>query len=140
MENEQTANREADVLYGYVDGSDLDEIAESVQSELIRFVESHAWKTGAPSVVNQRHGPRETDWDLGLNMACLDPESLAFAAWFDDLTAVLDFLHHLGPRVGREFVIGIADSETGVADDLLFIGEEPVSRSQLCLVMGWPDR
>ena len=63
-----------DVLYAYVDGSDLEEIEHRLEKRFADFIQ--AWKVGGVSLVNDRDNdsPGENssdlpDWTLGLNTA-----------------------------------------------------------------------
>src|SRR5688572_3873452 len=109
----------AQTLYGYVDGSDLDEVADEIETALDTLVASATWVCGRPKIVNQIHerdescGPDDlADWDLGLNLDVPDPGSEP-AGWFQDVEQVARLLGQVVARTGREFVIGIGDSDTG---------------------------
>ncbi|SRR5579883_400082 len=122
-------------LYAYVDGSDLHGIAESLESEFVRFLSEAKWVWGKPWVVNQIReddpslGPDDLpDWELGLNMHLPDPGDEPFG-WFSDVERIAIFLGQLHAKTGRDFVIGIGDNERGFSEDLIF-----VKRSQPDLV------
>jgi hypothetical protein len=115
-------------LYAYVDGADLADIAADLETRFAAFIDSrHWWFADAAWVVNQRHG-RETCtrpedlplWDLGLNLSLPSPGT-EFPVWFRDVEAIAGFLGMLHRECGRDFVIGIADIKTGIADDLFYV-------------------
>ena len=63
------------ILYAYVDGADLDGIANVLDSRFADFVAGRAWIAGHASVVYQNHGDETCSrpgdlplWDLGLNL------------------------------------------------------------------------
>ncbi|CAN7750354.1 hypothetical protein LJR130_006708 [Variovorax sp. LjRoot130] len=113
-------------LFAYVDGADLHEIADSLEKRLDAFAREGDWRVAAPLVVNRRgtdDGLRAGDlpsWDLGLNLALPDvgqePDR-----WFADVERITVFLGTLHSAFGRDFVIGIADNVTGIAEDLFFV-------------------
>src|SRR5688572_11909584 len=114
-------------LYAYVDGADLDDVADILDARFHDFVSSHRWVCSGASVVNQRHGletcthPDDLPlWDLGLNLPLPDAGSEP-PAWFSDVEATARFLGRLHRDTGREFIIGIADSRTHITDDLFFV-------------------
>src|SRR5262245_34471673 len=81
-------------LYAYVDGSDLDEVADEIETVIEALVASTTWALAPPRIVNQKHerdesyGPEDlTDWDLGLNLDLPDPASEP-AGWFEDVEQV----------------------------------------------------
>src|SRR5262245_2731354 len=68
-------------LYAYVDGADLDGIADALDARFAEFVEGRQWVAGRASVVNQRHGHETCSqpgdlplWDLGLNLELPHPD------------------------------------------------------------------
>ncbi len=118
------------ILYAYVDGSDLDDIAQTLNARFAEFVEGRRWVAGCASVVNQRHGVETCSqpgdlplWDLGLNLELPDPDQLP-ADWFADLEAVAQFLGALHRDFSRTFIIGIADTQTGITDDLFDVSSD----------------
>lgn len=113
-------------LYAYVDGSDLEDVASALENRLLAFVHSREWG-GDLWVVNQRRGREERSrpedlepWDLGLNFALPDP-GIEETRWFADVEVIAQFLSRLHTEFGRDFVLGIADEGSGVAEDLFFI-------------------
>lgn len=130
-------------LYAYVDGADLDEIAVDLQTRFAAFVTSRDWWfRDAAWVVNQRYG-RETCtrpedlplWDLGLNLSLPNPGA-EVSDWFGDVEAIAGFLGMLHREFGRDFVIGIADMKTGIADDLFFVTTDLPDMTKLRAIMG----
>jgi hypothetical protein len=130
-------------LFAYVDGSDLDDIADALQARLRAFVEGRRWVAGEAWVVNQR---REYDtsctkpedissWDLGLNLLLSDP-GMEPAGWFADVEAIARFLGTLHEEFGRDFVIGIADNETRVGEDLYSIDVSSPDLAKLAEIIG----
>lgn len=113
-------------LFAYVDGADLHAVAGSLEGRLNAFAQEGGWRTAPPMVVNQQatsDGLRAGDmplWDLGLNLSLPDvgcePEG-----WFADVERVARFMGHLHAQFERDFVIGIADNGSGVAEDLMTV-------------------
>ena len=76
-------------LFAYVDGSDLDDIADALEARLQAFVEARGWVAGEAWVVNQQleadascTEPEDIPcWDLGLNLHLPDP-GMEPAGWF----------------------------------------------------------
>lgn len=108
------------ILFAYVDGSDLDEIAESLEAEFEDFVERSRWRNATPNVVNQRFdddaslkpGDRP-DWQIGLNVEFDASDGL------DDVERIARFLGDLHSQTGCDFVIGL--EEGGVTEDLFYV-------------------
>jgi hypothetical protein len=128
-------------LFAYVDGSDLHEIADSVESRLTAFAAECGWRIAAPVVVNQRgdaDGLRAGDlpsWDLGLNLTLPDvghePEG-----WFSDVERIARFMGRLHGQFKRDFVIGIGDNESGVSEDLFTVDAEIPDLAELRRIVG----
>src|SRR5215467_11181011 len=82
-------------LFAYVDGSDLDDIADALEGRLRAFVEARSWIAGEAWVVNQQleadascTEPEDIPcWDLGLNLHLPDP-GIEPAGWFADVEAI----------------------------------------------------
>jgi hypothetical protein len=113
-------------LYAYVDGYDLESVASALENRLHAFVHSREW-VGDVWVVNhvgsreERRRPEDLEsWDLGLNFALPDP-GFEESRWFADVEVIVQFLSKLHAEFGRDFVLGIADQGSGVAEDLFFI-------------------
>ncbi|WP_244788258.1 hypothetical protein [Cupriavidus pauculus] len=128
-------------LYAYVDGSDLDDVVVDIERELMELVASQGWVLSRPVVVNQKSvvvGSRSgdfPDWDLGINLALPDP-GRERREWFADVGRVVACLVRLHSKFGRDFVIGIADNSSGVADDLFHVESENPDLSKLRLLIG----
>jgi len=133
-------------LYAYVDGSDLDEIADELQLRLRHFVQSREWRHGPPTVINQRRvddptlGPDDLpDWELGLNYDLPDPTPETLR-WFSDIEAISRFLVDLHGITGRDFVIGMGDRSLGIAEDLYTIDGRPLDLELLRRLIGISSR
>lgn len=114
-------------LYAYVDGSDLDEVAEALEDEFRVLAEEPGWVCGRPTVVNQktpvanaRAGDLPYDWDLGLNLVLPELDE-ADSGWFADVQRIALHLAKLHSAYDRDFVIGLADSATGISEDVFFV-------------------
>jgi hypothetical protein len=131
-------------LFAYVEGSDLDDIADAVESRLRAFVEGRRWVAGEAWVVNQRWEdyasctqPEDDpcSWDLGLNLSLPDP-GMEPAGWFADVEAIACFLGNLHGEFGRDFVVGIGDAQTGIAEDLYSIADNSPDLDKLARIIG----
>ena len=129
-------------LYAYVDGSDLDEVADSIQVALEKLVAASSWAFVRPRIVNQKHERDDsyrpddlTDWDLGLNLDLPDP-GVEPTGWFQDVEQLARLVGQIVTRTGREFVIGISDNATGVAEDLFDIEDDHPDLGQLRAIIG----
>lgn len=128
-------------LYAYVEGADLHEIADSMQGCLDAFVKEGGWRVAAPLVVNQRgteEGLRDGDlplWDLGLNLELPDvggePEG-----WFSDVERIARFMGCLHAQFERDFVIGIGNNASGIAEDLFTIESDAPDLAELRQIIG----
>lgn len=121
-------------LYAYVDGSDLDGVAEPLIDDLVTFVARTVWKTATPVVVNDRLPPGGTSssndlpvWNVGLNLPA-PPNSPAV---LEDVVAIVQRLVSLRAQFNRDFVIGLHDPTTGIAEDFFFVDSEHVDMEQL---------
>lgn len=133
-------------LYAYVDGSDLHDVEAVLMKRLSSFLDSHAWVCSDAKVVNQ-HGDADDpslgpddlpDWDIGLNFALPDPGS-EIPGWFADIEATAQFLAQLHVDTGRDFIIGIGDTTTGVSDDLFFVQSASPDLAKLRQIIGVGD-
>jgi hypothetical protein len=132
-------------LYAYVDGADLGGVAEMLDARFAEFVASRNWVAGSASVVNQRHGEETCTqpgdlpvWDLGLNLSLPDPDAEP-PGWFTDVEAVAQFLGALHRECGRDFIIGIADTETGITEDLYDVSTDSPDLGRLRAIIGVGD-
>ena len=132
------------ILYAYVDGSDLRDVADALDGRFAQFVESRRWAAGHASVVNQRHDETATqpgelaDWDLGLNLELPDPGA-EFPGWFADVEAIAEFLATLHREFGRDFIIGLADTQTGITEDLFDVSTDSPDLGKLRSIIGVGD-
>ena len=128
-------------LYAYVDGTDLDDVAVAIERELVALADSSGWVASRPIVVNQKSmhaGSRPDDlpdWDLGVNLTLPEPE-FEPTDWFADIERVVARLAQLHSKFGRDFVIGIADNASGVADELFHIESETTDLGKLRMLIG----
>lgn len=130
-------------FYAYVDGSDLHDLEETLFSRLNAFVGSRDWVCSNVVIVNQHGDPNDPslgpddlpDWDLGLNFALPDPGAER-AGWFTDIESTAQFLGQLHADTGREFIIGIGDSERGISEDLFFVDSPTPDLSALRKIIG----
>jgi len=133
------------ILYAYVEGSDLERVADFLDARFQQFVNSRHWTAGHASLVNQRHRDetctRSEDlpsWDLGLNLELPNPGAEP-PGWFADVEAVALFLGKLHGESGRNFVIGISDTKTGITDDLFAISTHLPDLDKLRSIIGIGD-
>jgi hypothetical protein len=129
-------------LYAYVDGSNLHAIAAELESRLERFVEGGGWHVRTPTIVNQTRPDDPTlkpgdlpDWELGLNLDLPDPGDEP-PGWFADVERIVRFLGELNATFGRDFVIGIGDTERGNSEDLFFVDSALPDLNRLRQVIG----
>jgi hypothetical protein len=130
-------------LFAYVDGSDLDDIANAMEERLRGFVEGRRWVANEAWVVNQRleydascSKPEDIpNWDLGLNLLLPDL-GVEPAGWFADVEAIARFLGTLHEEFGRDFVIGITDNQTGIGEDLYSIDDSSPDAEKLAEIIG----
>ena len=100
---------ERDVLFAYVDGSDLDDAAPLLRERLTALVSSASWACRV-WLVDQRHGDEPLQpgdlpsWDLGVN---LDARLVEADAYRQDLVRLYRGLKVLAAETGRDFVLGV---------------------------------
>jgi hypothetical protein len=58
------------------------------------------------------------------------------AGWFADVEAIACFLGNLHEEFGRDFVIGINDAQTGIAEDLYWIDDNSPDLEKLARIVG----
>ncbi len=109
------------ILYVDINGSDLDEVEASLLKAFENFLRT--WGVQDAQVINDKSErtpdlrPEDlADWHLGLSA---DFDSLSK----HQLEVLICFLAKLARQTGREFVIGCWNSETQIAEDWLFVGE-----------------
>jgi hypothetical protein len=120
------------VLYVYVDGSDLQEHGGQLAAAFAGLAEK--WKDRGAFLVNQVHERTADmcssdlpDWFLGINM----PSSAFGAGEVDEL---VPFLRGLARSTDREFVVGLAE-ESGITEDLVFLGASSGERQRQDLLL-----
>lgn len=110
-------------MCAYVDGSGLDDVVAPLEERLVALAAAPGWLASRPIVVPEENRvQRRTglpDWDLGFNVALLDPGD-QLDGWFGDVELIAAHLAKLHSTFDRDFVIGIADNVTGLAEDLFF--------------------
>jgi hypothetical protein len=74
-------------------------------------------------------------WDLGLNLSLPD-RGMEPAGWFSDVEAIARLLSSLHGKFGVDFVIGIADDHTGIAEDLYWIDDSSPDLEKLARIIG----
>jgi hypothetical protein len=128
-------------FYAYVEGADLENVAEALTADLHAFVEGHAWHV-RPSVVSQRRVDDPSlepgdlpHWELGLNLA-LPPPDAEPAHWFEDVAAIATFCGQLNARYHRDFVLGVHFSDSNVAEDVYFVNAPSVDIDDLRQALG----
>ena len=129
-------------LYAYVDGCDLDDVAPAIQARLMSFIASRRWLAGDVWAVNRRDGPETCsapgelpEWNLGLNIELPAPGTEP-RGWFTDVEAIALFLSELSKESGWEFILGLANNETGIAEDIFDISAAEPDLKLLRRVIG----
>jgi hypothetical protein len=92
--------------------------------------------------VNQQHDDETCTqpgdlplWDLGLNLELPDTGKEPHG-WFADVEAIARFLGTLHNECGRDFIIGIVDTESGVTDDLFTVSTDLPDLNELRTIIG----
>lgn len=118
------------VLLAYVEGSDLESIAASLERRFAEFVVNREWSAKEVIVVNRRDPAVElqpgelAQWDLGLNFTIPDKKDRD-DRWIADVRATVDFLSILNGDFERDFVIAVHDRIRGYNEDVAFVESEP---------------
>lgn len=104
-------------VYIYAESDDLEAIAEPMSEAIAGWVKK---SDGSATLVNDRHQPGEDEagesfWNLGINLE---------AKRRSDLKKALQFLYSQATEHKCEFVVGIAASSKGSAQDICFFGYE----------------
>jgi hypothetical protein len=114
-------------LFAYVEGYDLEGVAEAVEARLDALVSGRKWELSDVWVVNQRHPPdagaKPGDlpaWDLGLNLTLPTGKKRA-DKWPEDVVAIAQAFGSLHRETGRKFVIGVHDGTSDDTKDLFFV-------------------
>ncbi len=130
------------VLFAYVEGANLEGVAEQLAKQFEEFIRSHRWIISGAFVVNQRHGPETCTnqrdlplWDLGLNVPLPDPGTEP-PGWFADIEAIAKILGKLHRKSDRDFVMGIADTTTGINEDLFYVTTASPNLDMLRTIIG----
>ena len=123
-------------LYIYVDGSDVEDIAEPLISDILE------WKTQyklSVSIINDKFEktpdmiPEDLpDWHLGLN---INKTALSIGL----LTTVVSHLSDLAIKYKRDFVIGYYDKNSEASEDILFFGYESPKNNIVDIVKDFLD-
>ena len=128
------------VLFIYVDGYDLDDVAAAMESEISAFIEKRRWTYPRVWLVSQRElaAPRSGDfarWDLGVNVELPDEKS-EVTHGFSDIEALAEFFRILSERVGRDFIVGVSDTQSSDQWEFAFIDSSPVNFERIRHGMG----
>src|SRR4051812_34536081 len=110
-------------LYAYATGQPSEDVARSLQRDLLSFIDSRAWLCPAVSVVNDPPAP-PYDRQVGLNLELPDGGSEP-DGWFGDVEAIANHLSRLAAKHDVEFAVGIGGREAGTAEDLFEITSAP---------------
>ncbi|ABC30825.1 conserved hypothetical protein [Hahella chejuensis KCTC 2396] len=110
------------LLYIYVDGTDLEDIAGDVSSAIESWVKESALDL---TFVDNRQAEPEasedvdlddpSDWRIGVNLSIRNKKQLK---------EPLEGLYKIAKRLKCEFVIGIIDEKTGEQEDVCYFGFE----------------
>lgn len=104
-------------IYIYAESDDLESIAEPMSEAIAQWIKKSGEKA---TLVNDHHQPAAGEegapfWNLGINME---------AKRRSDLKKALAMLYPLAREYKCEFVVGIASSGRGAAQDICFFGYE----------------
>ncbi|MBO0697611.1 MAG: hypothetical protein J2P46_04395 [Zavarzinella sp.] len=120
------------VLAAYVDGSDLDDVAQTLRAAFKEFADAETWPADQVLVVDRREPADPTtpdflpQWDLGLNLG-LDHQSRS-PDWFTGVDSLVNLLRNLAASSGREFVLFLCfRSQPWRQEHLTFVGAGPVN-------------
>ncbi len=129
-------------LYAYVDGADLEDIAESLEARFRQFAERRRWIAGRPTIINQRFGKVQITesgvtelWRLGLTLE-LPEIGTELPRWFADVEAVARFLGTLHIEFGRTFSLGFVDPETDRTEELFCVATDSSVVGRLPAIAG----
>lgn len=100
-------------LFAYAQGSDLEKVAEVLETRLDALVAERKWVLADVWVVNQHEPPH---WDLGLNLTLPAAGKSRPKAWVEDLAAIAALLGKLHGETKRTFVMGVADAKGATKD------------------------
>ena len=128
-------------LYAYLDGADVEGVAERVLDEAERFLAHRKFRVLSPTLVDQTESTDDMREgylplrDVGLNIVLPDPGSEP-PEWISELEGILQFLSELAGAVHRPFIIGIGDDLTGLTEDLFSVDGTPVEWSTIRKLIG----
>lgn len=138
-------NKPQHTLYAYVDGSDLAEIAATVESRWLELVGSGGWRLHPPIVVNQLHARTPElnandlpGWDLGVNLDLPNPGEEP-PGWFADVERIAKFSGVLYAEILRPIVIGVWDAQRRLPEDLFDVDSPDPNIGELKAVLGVAD-
>jgi hypothetical protein len=100
-------------LFAYAQGTDLEKVAEVVETRLDALVAERKWVLGDVWVVNQQEPPH---WDLGLNLTLPAAGKSRPKGWVEDLVAIATLLGKLHGETKRTFVMGVANAKGDTKD------------------------
>lgn len=100
-------------LFAYAQGTDLEKVAEVLETRLDALVAERKWVLADVWVVNQHEPPH---WDLGLNLTLPAAGKSRPKGWIEDLAAIAALLGKLHGETKRSFVMGVADAKGGTKD------------------------
>jgi hypothetical protein len=100
-------------LFAYAQGTDLEKVAEILETRLDALVAERKWVLGDVWVVNQQEPPH---WDLGLNLTLPAAGKSRPKGWVEDLAAIATLLGKLHGETKRTFVMGVADAKGETKD------------------------
>lgn len=122
-------------IYIYVDGSDLEDIEQSMAKEINDWLFTEKLNC---QLVNNPHErtPDLTDddypdWDLGINFSI---------ELLPNLGAIMNNLYALACAYNRDFVVGYYDSKKKISEDISFFGVEagkPKLQETMAVLVGF---
>lgn len=122
-------------LYAYVEGREFDAIAEDLVDNINAFIASRKWVCSNVHAVNQR---RDSDWELGLNVALPDPGAET-PGWFADIESVVLFLASIYAQTAQTFAVGIYDHVGEFSEDLFYVHSSEPDLEYLRKIIGVGD-
>ena len=115
------------VLYVYVEDRCEPSDASCIAAQLERAVSVSKWGLAAPEIVNEisslgdQSGHRELPpWDVGLSLALPDA-GCAPCGWFRDVERFARITGDIVSHTGHRFVVGVAECDAGLWEDLFVI-------------------
>src|SRR5260370_24668596 len=111
-------------LFAYLDGADLEDVAEPLETRFRQFARSRRWIAGHPTIINRRFGKVQIThsgvtelWRLGLTLE-LPEIGTEIPGWFADVVAGARFLFPLQIEFGPAFFFGLFFPPTDRAEEL----------------------